>query len=84
MIVKLGDVVTTTESTTGTVTDIDHPYESALVQLFEGPDLDHMDTSHGRWYGYAEITAVVGYRPDAMVWSGASTRPAREVNRYTR
>lgn len=80
MIVKRGDVVVTNESTTGIVTDIDHAYESALVQLFDGPDLDDMDKNHGRWYGYAEITAVIGYRPNVMVWSGSTIRPAREVN----
>jgi hypothetical protein len=76
--IRLGNTVTTTENTKGVVTDIDRAYESALVQLTDGPQLDDLDRSHGRWYGYDEIIAITGHDPAALVWRGSRMTPVGE------
>lgn len=75
MRVQLGALVTTNESTSGAVTDVDS-CGSVLVRLTDGPALDDMDRSHGRWYDRGEITAVTGYDESVMVWRGARMVPA--------
>lgn len=59
----------------GTVTDRDQGYSESLVQLDEGSALD---ISHGQWWSDASL-AVVGFDPDAMVWSGPRTVPAGDL-----
>ncbi|MFN2637855.1 MAG: hypothetical protein ABR585_12590, partial [Gemmatimonadaceae bacterium] len=68
MIMRKGSIVTTCESTRGVITDYDAGYASVLVQLTDGPSLDDLDRSHGRWYGLSEVTDTGKIDDQAWVW----------------
>jgi hypothetical protein len=61
----------------GTVTD--RSAGESLVKLDAG---DYLDTSHGRWHKDGAL-AVIGWDPEAMVWSGSRMRRAAELKGWS-
>lgn len=62
-------------SPAGRGTVVDRQWGESLVQLDHGTP---MDTRHGQWW--EDVTLVVmGFDPDALVWSGHNLVPAGEL-----